>query len=1014
MFNNFRTNNTSFPPVHLGPDEKTYKENYFYDYHDEEDLVDFDFDSSNKDNENIHNKKFNQTQLSLEFEEIKSPPKPSSTSTTTINFIPTSNQGIYTNISQSSNQHQPDNFLQTPSNTISFSNAQKKKSYISNKWSNSRSYLKNINNWNKLNLSLFFAYTFSTAATTVPISIVPAIFESFSSSNDINDLADQDQPTSQTTVSSSRIASFAVLGCALGKFLNGHLSDVFGARHVAIIYSCFMALSLFGLSFAQNPVSVSWACALVEFFQSVQWPCCVNILAAHYHYEGEEDTGDPNIENTLNDDANNANLKNKAKYTGGVYVTSLASRFGALIAMPFCSLMLQNSNYSWRSVARLGAMSACINSLIYKYFIMDSPLHLNLPINPLKSWNSNGMENSLRDIFFPKNMAYLKHSLITISRVLKSMFCETLYPSMKHVLSNGTFWIVSIAHTGGSMIRSSERILATYYQDTSHFFLSDDDNPADVNVEDVYSIADNQTTSGLVVFLSFGLLFGVIILGKIFTNAPDDEYRRKLVMTQYIGTVFMCYTLSILSIPWVQKLIQSSAIIRILQVCATFCMGVCIAVPYYHITPIVAAQFGKEKGMYSSYTEGVSFLVSSMVWKGVGGAVERGNPMGNGWAYGWAFIALLVIVSGVIMVEFMDHYFCRRGAWNRRISADTMTSADSHSYVKGEKRSLLNANTLLRKRNIRNINGMKNAIFNLPVDLNLAKHSKLFNSKKKSHLDDLSEHDMDSLSPTDEVAFFEEKSSKVTESSDGLAPSTLQERLQIQLEKEENQICADCPNLLPRWASILVPLQQDNQYAMNTSMGCFICQDCAGAHRNLGVHVCFVRSVDHDEWKENEVCAMEQGGNSRVNLYYEYLLANKNGVKDKPTFGSNGRDREKFAVKKYKKRLYYVESLNDLPNDMLLKSSFTDDSEHEDDDSLIELVHNFSSSHDSKTSIDQYESFPKYRDRADKKNQHFSDLKENGVSSFRESLQQNPSTESVIYKKGKISKFEPSHLRRLK
>jgi hypothetical protein len=43
----------------------------------------------------------------------------------------------------------------------------------------------------------------------------------------------------------------------------------------------------------------------------------------------------------------------------------------------------------------------------------------------------------------------------------------------------------------------------------------------------------------------------------------------------------------------------------------------------------------------------------------VAGAVGNGNADGGGWAYGWAAVALMVVLCAILMVEFMEHFFVR-------------------------------------------------------------------------------------------------------------------------------------------------------------------------------------------------------------------------------------------------------------------------------------------------------------------------------------------------------------------
>ncbi|XP_061766952.1 stromal membrane-associated protein 1 isoform X1 [Nerophis ophidion] len=105
------------------------------------------------------------------------------------------------------------------------------------------------------------------------------------------------------------------------------------------------------------------------------------------------------------------------------------------------------------------------------------------------------------------------------------------------------------------------------------------------------------------------------------------------------------------------------------------------------------------------------------------------------------------------------------------------------------------------------------------------------------------------------------------------------------LREDDNKYCADCEAKGPRWAS--------------WNLGVFMCIRCAGIHRNLGVHISRVKSVNLDQWTSEQIQSVVDMGNHRAKQLYEAHLPEK--------FSRPQTDQavEVFIRDKYERKKYY-------------------------------------------------------------------------------------------------------------
>eukprot|EP00053_Salpingoeca_punica_P011760 m.104728 g.104728 ORF g.104728 m.104728 type:complete len:493 (-) comp15768_c1_seq1:969-2447(-) len=102
------------------------------------------------------------------------------------------------------------------------------------------------------------------------------------------------------------------------------------------------------------------------------------------------------------------------------------------------------------------------------------------------------------------------------------------------------------------------------------------------------------------------------------------------------------------------------------------------------------------------------------------------------------------------------------------------------------------------------------------------------------------------------------------------------------LNEPENKFCAECGVKGPRWAS--------------WNLGVFMCIRCSGIHRNLGVHISKVRSVNLDTWRPEWIESMQALGNHKAAQIWEYHLP-----RDFKRPADNDQEMEAFIRAKYER-----------------------------------------------------------------------------------------------------------------
>mmetsp|Transcript_16452 Transcript_16452/g.41273 ORF Transcript_16452/g.41273 Transcript_16452/m.41273 type:complete len:582 (+) Transcript_16452:349-2094(+) len=382
--------------------------------------------------------------------------------------------------------------------------------------------------------------------------------------------AEHNLSPSATAAFCASMASLAPLGGFVGKLVNGFVCQKLGGQRSSFVYMLMLSALSLGISFTKSLAPVGFFVVGFDFLCSIQWVSICALMDLNYRRK-------PHM---------------KAR---GISILSVSSVLGALFAKTFGSVLLTATE--WRTVYRVGAMTGLLGAAVM-YVCGSAPKSLFEKNSNIATRVSAGGQQQLSAL-----------------------------GSLKRVLCNPLFWLISMGHSLGHLAKVSDKLLGPMLQE-------------------IGGISSSMAV-GLTSSVTIGFVIG-LVRGTIFNKLDSVKGKINMIRNSYVIAGLSTFGLAACGVKTVTNMFSANVIMAAVTLLSGF-IATSVSFQFYQLPNLMSTTlFPESSSVALSLADAVGFLVTAGVM-GFSSLVLGAF----GWSAAWAFMAVIFSMGGATMVHAM-------------------------------------------------------------------------------------------------------------------------------------------------------------------------------------------------------------------------------------------------------------------------------------------------------------------------------------------------------------------------